>query len=72
MDGGPSLEVRWILPGLPDTAVAGWFGTSVPGIESREDAYLLRPDLAGLAVKVVICTCVGLAAVTVVLAVADR
>jgi len=52
MDGGPSLEVRWILPGLPDTAVAGWFGTSVPGIESREDAYLLRPDLAGLAVKV--------------------
>jgi hypothetical protein len=52
MDGVPSLEVRWILPGRPDTAVAGWFGTSVPDIESREDAYLLRPYLAGMSVKV--------------------
>lgn len=52
MDGVPSLEVRWILPGQPDTAVAAWFGTSVPHIESREDAYLLRPDLGGLSVKV--------------------
>jgi hypothetical protein len=52
MDGIPSLEVRWILPGRPDTAVAGWFGASVPHIESREDAYLLRPYLAGMSVKV--------------------
>jgi hypothetical protein len=52
MEGVPSLEVRWILPGRPDTAVAAWFGTSVPDIESREDAYLLRPGLGGLSVKV--------------------
>jgi len=47
-----SLEVRWILPGRLDTAVAAWFGTSVPDVESREDVYLLSPDLGGLSVKV--------------------
>jgi len=52
MEDGPSLEVRWILPGRPDTAVARWFVTSVPRIESREDVYLLRPGLGGLSVKV--------------------
>jgi hypothetical protein len=51
-DGVPSLEVRWILPGRPDTAIATWFGTSVSAQESREDAYLLRPDLGALSVKV--------------------
>jgi hypothetical protein len=47
-----SLEVRWILAGRLDTAVAAWFETSVPDVESREDAYLLSPDLGGLSVKV--------------------
>jgi len=47
-----SLEVRWILPGRLDTAAATWFGTSGLDVESREDAYLLSPDLGGLSVKV--------------------
>ena len=51
-EGVPSLEVRWILPGQLDTAVAAWFGTSVSRTESREDIYLLRPDLGALSVKV--------------------
>ena len=52
LDGVPSLEVRWILPGRLDTAIAAWFGTSFSPMESREDAYLLRPDLGALSVKV--------------------
>ena len=52
LESVPSLEVRWILPGRLDTAVAAWFGTSVSPMESREDAYLLRPDLGTLSVKV--------------------
>jgi hypothetical protein len=47
-----SLEVRWILPGQLDLAVAGWFGRSGPESEAREDAYLIDPDLGGLSVKV--------------------
>jgi hypothetical protein len=50
--GVPSLEVRWILPGRLDTAVAAWFATPGSHMESREDAYLLRPDLGALSVKV--------------------
>jgi len=50
-----SLEVRWILPGQLEAAVAGWFarfqaGTD-SGVESREDIYLLDPHLPGLSVK---------------------
>jgi hypothetical protein len=52
MEGVRSLEVRWILPGQLDMAVAGWFDRSQPEMESREDAYLLDPDLGGLSVKV--------------------
>jgi hypothetical protein len=52
MEGVPSLEVRWIMPSRPDTAVAAWFGASVSHVESREDAYLLRPDLGSLSVKI--------------------
>jgi hypothetical protein len=52
LDGVPSLEVRWILPGRLDTAVVAWFEASVFLMESREDAYLLRPDLGALSVKV--------------------
>jgi len=52
LDGVPSLEVRWILAGRLDTAVAAWFEASIFLMESREDAYLLRPDLGALSVKV--------------------
>jgi hypothetical protein len=50
--GGRSLEVRWIFPGQAGTAVAGWFGRFPAGVESREDAYLINPQLRGLSVKV--------------------
>jgi hypothetical protein len=50
--GVPSLEVRWIMPSRPDTAVATWFGASASHVESREDAYLLSPDLGALSVKI--------------------
>jgi hypothetical protein len=47
-----SLEVRWIFPGQLDTAVARWFGRFPAEAESREDTYLLDPQLPGLSVKV--------------------
>ena len=47
-----SLEVRWIFPGQLEAAVAGWFGRFPAGAESREDSYLLDPQLPGLSVKV--------------------
>jgi hypothetical protein len=47
-----SLEVRWIQPGQLDMTVAGWFGRSGPERETREDAYLIDPELGGLSVKV--------------------
>jgi hypothetical protein len=51
-EGVRSLEVRWIFPGQPEAAVAGWFGRFPAGTESREDIYLLDPQLRGLSVKV--------------------
>jgi hypothetical protein len=47
-----SLEVRWIVPGQMETAVAGWFGRFPAAVESREDIYLLDPQLRGLPVRV--------------------
>ena len=47
-----SLEVRWIFPGQLETAAAGWFARFLAGTESREDIYLLDPQLPGLSVKV--------------------
>ncbi len=47
-----SLEVRWIFPGQLEAAVAGWFGRFPATVESREDTYLLDPQLPGLSVKV--------------------
>ena len=47
-----SLEVRWIFPGQLEAAVAGWFGRFPAETESREDTYLLHPQLPGLSVKV--------------------
>jgi len=40
--------VCWIFPGQSDSAVAGWFGRFPAGTESREDIYLLDPQLRGL------------------------
>lgn len=50
--GLSTVEVRWILPGQLDTAIAGWFGRFPAETESREDAYLIRPVLRGLSVKI--------------------
>jgi hypothetical protein len=47
-----SLEVRWIFPGQLETAVTGWFARFPARTESREDTYLLDPQLRGLSVKV--------------------
>jgi len=46
-----SMEVRWILPGPPEAAVAGWFGRFEAVVEAREDTYLLDPRLPRLSVK---------------------
>ncbi len=51
-EGVRSLEVRWIFPGQLEAAVAGWFGRFPATAESREDTYLLDPQLPGLSVKV--------------------
>jgi hypothetical protein len=47
-----SLEVRWIFPGQLEAAVAGWFGRFPASTESREDTYLLDPQLPGLSMKI--------------------
>jgi hypothetical protein len=51
-EGVRSLEVRWILPGRLETAMAGWFGRFPARVETREDTYLLDPHLPGLSVKI--------------------
>ena len=47
-----SLEARWIFPGQLETAVASWFSRFPATTESREDTYLLDPQMRGLSVKV--------------------
>jgi hypothetical protein len=47
-----SLEARWIFPGQLETAVARWFARFPATTESREDMYLLDPQMRGLSVKV--------------------
>lgn len=51
-EGVRSLEVRWILPGQLETAMAGWFARFPARVETREDTYLLDPHLPGLSVKI--------------------
>jgi hypothetical protein len=46
------LEVRWIFPGQLKAQVARWFARFPARMESREDIYLLEPQLARLSVKV--------------------
>jgi hypothetical protein len=50
--GLSTAEVRWILPGPLDAAIAGWFRRFPAETESREDAYLIHPVLPGLSVKI--------------------
>jgi len=47
-----SLEVRWIFPGQLETAVARWLERFPAESQSREDTYLVDPQLRGLSVKV--------------------
>jgi hypothetical protein len=51
-EGVRSLEVRWIFPGHIETAVSEWFGRFPAETQSREDTYLVDPQLHGLSVKV--------------------
>jgi hypothetical protein len=44
--------MRWFFPGQPETAVARWFGRFPTETQSREDTYLLDPQLRGLSVKI--------------------
>ena len=44
--------MRWIFPGQAGPAVAGWFGRFPAAVASREDAYLVDPQLRGLSVKI--------------------
>jgi MFS family permease len=46
-----TLEVRWILPGQLGAALAGWFTRFPARVESREDTYLVDPQLGGMSVK---------------------
>lgn len=50
--GLSTVEVRWILPGQLDAAIAEWFMRFPGWTESREDAYLTHPVLRGLSVKI--------------------
>jgi hypothetical protein len=47
-----SLEVRWIFPGQLETAVAEWLERFPAESQSREDTYLMDPQLRGLSIKV--------------------
>jgi hypothetical protein len=51
-EGVWSLEVRWFFPGQLETAVARWFERFPAETQSREDTYLLDPQLRGLSVKI--------------------
>ena len=44
--------MRWIFRGQLEAAVAAWFGRFPAETESREDTYLLDPQLGGVSVKV--------------------
>jgi hypothetical protein len=47
-----TLEVRWIRPGELDAPTLEWFGRFPAAAESREDDYLISPNLTGLSVKI--------------------
>lgn len=47
-----SLEVRWVIPGRMPAAMVGWLGRFPVEMESREDLYLLNPQLRTFSVKI--------------------
>jgi hypothetical protein len=47
-----SLEIRWILPGGLETAIARWFTRFPAKSRDYKDFYLLNPHLPGLSVKI--------------------
>jgi hypothetical protein len=51
-EGVRSLEARWIFPGHLEIPVAGWFGRFPVRLDSRQDTYLVDPQVGGLSVKV--------------------
>ena len=51
-EGVRSLEMRWIFSGQMGAEVTRWFGRFPARAESREDTYLLDPQLRGLSVKI--------------------
>jgi hypothetical protein len=48
----PTVEVRWIRPGVLDARMLEWFRRFPAATESRADDYLISPDLDGLSVKI--------------------
>ena len=52
VDGLRSLEMRWIFPGKLASETSNWFARFPSRTESREDMYLLDPQLPELSVKV--------------------
>jgi hypothetical protein len=48
----PTLEVRWIRPGVLDARILEWFRRYPAATEVREDDYLISPNLEGLSVKI--------------------
>ena len=49
--GAPTLEVRWIRPGVLPTSAVEWVSRFLSGIESREDIYLVGEGAHGMSVK---------------------
>lgn len=52
LEGGWTLEVRWIRPGGLSAAMIDWFAPHVVEMETREDLYLVRRGVQGLSVKI--------------------
>ena len=50
--GQSTLEVRWIRAGALTRPVVEWFGSFSGQIESREDVYLLTPEIPGAVYKI--------------------
>src|SRR6476646_5295824 len=48
----PTLEVRWIRPGVLDARILEWFRRYPAATEVREDDYQISPNLEGLSVKI--------------------
>lgn len=48
----PTLEVRWVRAGNLDGQIREWFARFPTADESREDDYLIGPDVGELSVKI--------------------